>query len=526
MKQKDSSPSEVKIPPSVEEIEEKLRGVFEIIIQFCKGGGEAKDFYSAEKSLGEMVSQLACLFFQLFLMAFGERLDCKKWLDSGLYYAKKTPIARSIKTIYGKVKYWRIYLVRKGKVGGGFYPLDTVLGITRDGFSPLVIGLAAKLATRVSFGTAVILFRSFCRWSPSSESIEHLVLGIGRDASAYMEVVEPPQNDGEILIIQSDGKATPTATEQELSKRRGKRKKKKNGCNCQHCRGKTKRKRRKRKRRKQGDKSKNGRSITIVVIYTLKRGPDGLLHGPINKVVWASYAPRKVMLAWARRHATKRGFPPGTNKRIHIAVDGEKCLKDGLSKLFPDASFVLDIRHVEEKLWKIGRAFYEKGSKELESWVEEKRTHLYEGSASDLISELKDLMEELSRRAKRDKDKREIVTEVIKYMEPRLAMMNYKEYIEEDLPIASGIVEGAARYVVGERMDCSGMRWIPGRAEALLHLRCVELNGDWDQFYEWVYNRWKDKLRQKEKVIVRTDKPIDLLPSSTQDIPHDVSKVA
>ncbi len=87
-------------------------------------------------------------------------------------------------------------------------------------------------------------------------------------------------------------------------------------------------------------------------------------------------------------------------------------------------------------------------------------------------------------------------------------------------------MEGAARYVVGERMDCSGMRWIPGRAEALLHLRCVELNGDWDQFYEWVYNRWKDKLQQKEKVIVRTDKPIDLLPSSTQDIPHDVSKVA
>jgi hypothetical protein len=67
-------------------------------------------------------------------------------------------------------------------------------------------------------------------------------------------------------------------------------------------------------------------------------------------------------------------------------------------------------------------------------------------------------------------------------MESRLDMMNYKEYIEEDLPIASGVVEGAARYVVGDRMDCSGMRWIPGRAEALLHLRCIELNREWDQF--------------------------------------------
>jgi len=83
--------------------------------------------------------------------------------------------------------------------------------------------------------------------------------------------------------------------------------------------------------------------------------------------------------------------------------------------------------------------------------------------------------------------------------------MNYKEYIEEDLPIASGIVEGAARYVVGERMDCSGMKWIPGRAEALLHLRCIELNGD------WAYKNWKDKLGKEEKVLVRTNEPMELL---------------
>lgn len=73
-------------------------------------------------------------------------------------------------------------------------------------------------------------------------------------------------------------------------------------------------------------------------------------------------------------------------------------------------------------------------------------------------------------------------------MELRLSMMDYQKLIEEDLVIATGIVEGAARYVVGERMDCSGMRWIPERAEALLRLRCIELNGDWDDFFEWGYN--------------------------------------
>jgi hypothetical protein len=46
--------------------------------------------------------------------------------------------------------------------------------------------------------------------------------------------------------------------------------------------------------------------------------------------------------------------------------------------------------------------------------------------------------------------------------------------------IASGVVEGAARYVVGERLDNSGMRWIEERAEAVLLLRCIEVNGDWE----------------------------------------------
>ena len=76
----------------------------------------------------------------------------------------------------------------------------------------------------------------------------------------------------------------------------------------------------------------------------------------------------------------------------------------------------------------------------------------------------------LSTRAKRGKSKREALGDLITYMDDRLPMMEYKKLIDEDLVIASGIVEGAARYVIGERMDCGGMRWIPERAEALLRL--------------------------------------------------------
>jgi hypothetical protein len=95
-------------------------------------------------------------------------------------------------------------------------------------------------------------------------------------------------------------------------------------------------------------------------------------------------------------------------------------------------------------------------------------------------------------------------------MESRQAMMRYKELLELDLVIASGIVEGAARYVVGERMDCAGMRWIPGRAEALLQLRCIELNGDWDKFIEYAHKRIGEKLQEKKGFRIGTNKPISI----------------
>ena len=59
-------------------------------------------------------------------------------------------------------------------------------------------------------------------------------------------------------------------------------------------------------------------------------------------------------------------------------------------------------------------------------------------------------------------------------------------------------------------MDCSGKGWIPQRAEALLHLRCIELNGEWEQFFDWAYQRWTEPLAKGDNIIVRTSEGIDL----------------
>ena len=95
-------------------------------------------------------------------------------------------------------------------------------------------------------------------------------------------------------------------------------------------------------------------------------------------------------------------------------------------------------------------------------------------------------------------------------MSKRLPMMQYETWLKQDLVIATGQVEGTVRQLVGERFDCAGMRWLQGKAEALLHLRCIELNGDWQHFYAWLKRRHKRCLGKGKRVKVLTDQPIPL----------------
>ena len=63
--------------------------------------------------------------------------------------------------------------------------------------------------------------------------------------------------------------------------------------------------------------------------------------------------------------------------------------------------------------------------------------------------------------------------------------MRYDEYLAAGYPIGSGVVEGACRHLVKDRMERTGMRWsVPG-ARAILHLRAVYLNEDWPNFIKY-----------------------------------------
>ncbi len=488
-----NSPEETKdTAPSIEEIKESIKQEVDDINEWILSSVSIS-FLEFEKELVTRVFALGMLFISLFLTMREEQTRASYPKPANHKWQPKK--ARQLGTLFGKVSYWRSYMYRSAG-GGGYYPLDEELGLNGDGFSMLVKSYATRIATKMSYAQATVVLSLFLQWSPAQKSIEEIVLGMGRHTGDWFEKAPAPQNDGEILIIQVDSKANPTATAEELEKRRGKRKPNPHPGSQRH-RGRAARKRwGKKKRRKKGDKAKNGKTATIVVMYTLKMSADGTLEGPINKKVYASYAPKKHAVAIARREADKRGFDKESGKVVQIVTDGDKDLALYVEELFPEAKHTIDVFHVVEYLWEAGHALYKEGSDELERWVEAQKEALYDGRAEDIVAEIDRQIELLPHNSVRER-----LEKVRNYLNKRLDGMNYKALRQQDLEISSGAVEGAVKYVIAKRFDSGGMRWIKERSEALLQLRCIEVNNDWDDFISFVHDKTKKQGQQEQKNI-------------------------
>jgi hypothetical protein len=244
-------------------------------------------------------------------------------------------------------------------------------------------------------------------------------------------------------------------------------------------------------------------------MYTLKKGRDEkgreVLLGPINKRVYASYAPKRHAFAVARREADKRGFPKGCGKRIQIVTDGDEDLERGVKDFFREAKHTLDIMHVKEYVWEAGRSVYQEGSDELAAWVKCQEKLLYRGKAVVVLDNIRAVKRLAGPNA------RPRLQPIATYFEKRVPLMNYHKMRKEDLELASGVVEGAVRHVIAKRFDNGSMRWIRERAEPLLQLRCIEINADWAAFVTFVERRLaRDSLDNGKVARLLTTRPAAL----------------
>jgi len=507
------------VPPTVAERVARLRKELEGLELLAKAQAmdstQLPSLVDFENTVKEKLDAVGRAATELFLTHAEERVAAasKDGIQCGERFLRPAPELqpRNLTGRFGVLRYFRTY-VRENHAGRrrGFHPLDVTLGMSADRFSWNVLSLSVRLATKTSFAEARATVALFLPNAPSTEVIEQSVLGLGKFTGKWFENLPAPEGDGEVLVVMIDSKGAPTATEEELRRRRGKRRRRPAAPSPRH-RGRHRRGLYPRKpRRKKGDKSKNAKMATLIVMYTLRRSGQYLL-GPINRWIYASFAPKEHAFQIARREANKRGFTPESGRLIQLVTDGDNDLDCYAKRYFPKVIHTIDVMHVIEKLWTAGECIYQEGSGALKRWVYRQTKRLYDGKAPRIVADLRRILEATPRTGPGNKGKRERLANVIRYIDSRLEHLNYHELLAQDLEIGSGAVEGAIKNVIGKRCDHGGMRWIKERVEALLQLRCIEINGHWDAFVAMVNNRFKTQgMAAGVRLRLQSDSPAPL----------------
>ena len=263
-------------------------------------------------------------------------------------------------------------------------------------------------------------------------------------------------------------------------------------------------------RRGKGEKANKKRMAAVGAVYTIEpfvRTADDVIEEvmrkkarkrrpiPQNKRVRAELLVGKVALfLWLADEVIRRN--PQGSKPVIFLSDGERALHDRQSEYLPDKTIcILDLFHVMERLWRVAWCFFEERTQKREAhrWGEERLNRVLEGNVDALIRGIR--YQATQRRLKGQK--RKTVRDAAEYFERNQDRMKYDEYLAAGYPIGSGVVEGACRHLVKDRMERTGMRWLPSGAQAMLDLRATYLNGEWEAFWNFHVAQEDERLYGK-----------------------------
>jgi len=205
---------------------------------------------------------------------------------------------------------------------------------------------------------------------------------------------------------------------------------------------------------------------------------------PEGKRVWASLEKEPAqVIEQVFDEARKRD--PSLEKTWVALVDGEKSqirrLRRTAQKAGIDLTIACDVVHVIEYLWAAGRAFYPESGPELEGWVRHRLLGILDGKAGLIGGGMR---RSATRRGLSCKA-REPVDKCATYLLNHAPYLDYDRYLAAGMPIATGVIEGACRHLVKDRMEITGARWGLTGAEAVLRLRALRSSGDFDAYWNF-----------------------------------------
>ena len=151
--------------------------------------------------------------------------------------------------------------------------------------------------------------------------------------------------------------------------------------------------------------------------------------------------------------------------------------------------------HVLEYLWDAARALFGESNGKAESWVGDRLLALLTGRSGGEVAGTIRWWAARHKGPKLEAPALAAIARSCKYIanRTRTRLMHYQEALRDGLPIATGVIEGACRYLVKDRMDRTGARWSLTGAEAVLRLRAIRASRDFDAY--WPFHLDRDKER-------------------------------
>jgi hypothetical protein len=363
-------------------------------------------------------------------------------------------------------------------------PLDAKLGMPQSDTSYLLQKWSGTQFVKESYKESHMTLAGILGFAPSVNCLEDMAAQASEHAEVYFEQQAPVDAamEAEIIVATSDCKGVPMRKvdapqrkqKDDMPRAKRLRPGEKNGQKRMACVGGV------------YSVAPFRRTVEDVLDEILRKEKQEQRPDPQNKRLRAVLTrevdgqevnAKHVVFDWLAKELQQRD--PHEERMVVAIMDGESKLRDLQELKLKRAIGILDIWHVTEYLYDLAYCFYRDGSDEAVAFVETYLRKLLEGKVNRVIGGIRQMA------TKRDlsQSKWDKVEDCLSYFAVRSEYMKYDEYLAAGYPIGSGVVEGACRHLVKDRMEQAGMRWRIAGAQAILSLRAVYVNDDWDAFH-------------------------------------------
>ncbi|MDQ3783080.1 MAG: ISKra4 family transposase [Actinomycetota bacterium] len=395
---------------------------------------------------------------------------------------------RRLTTVFGPVVVERLAYRRRG--AANLHPADGLLNLPAEQHSHGLRRLAAVESARGSYDDAAQAVGRATGVAVAKRQVEQLAARSAVDVDDFYDTCVPePDATDDVLVVSVDGKgivmrpdSLRPATERAAAAATTKLT----------------------TRLSKGEKRNRKRLAEVGAVYDLTPvprtatevlAPSGDKPQPPRaaaKWVTASVVEDAATVVGRVFDEAERRDPAHQRQWVAL-VDGNRhqidCIEAQAAKRNLDVAVVIDLVHVLEYLWGAAWCFFAEGEPHAEGWVHDRALAVLEGSARDVAAGIR-------RRATTTgltKAKRKKADDCARYLTNKAPYLDYPTALSAGWPIATGVIEGTCRYLVKDRMDITGARWSVQGAEAVLKLRAVRSNGDFERYWQWHLDRERQR---------------------------------